>query len=337
MANEQRHGSVLPVVLVLSLLLIGAGSRAEAITEPLVPSTCLRSGGVDSGGGVSRSTYVLHSFIGQSTPAGWSQSPTMQLRGGMGYTPGSIKEEESPEPPSNLQAFDTPDDQGHSITLTWTKSPDDGAGLNIVSYYRIYRSRSSELTDPISISSFPWSACPDTIEFSPGSCPALDSLMAMEVGHTILIDSVAAGITEYVDAFVPVNGVSYYYWLDAVAANGGMSAKVVAQIILTAVNEETGPSIPQEYFLYQNFPNPFNPSTEIRYRLAETGEVRLAIYDLLGQVVRELVAERQPAGWYRVSWEGKDEAGRLVSSGGYLYTLEVEGEFLETRKMMLLR
>ncbi|MFH1006910.1 MAG: right-handed parallel beta-helix repeat-containing protein [Candidatus Latescibacterota bacterium] len=156
----------------------------------------------------------------------------------------------TPEPPSNLQAFDTPDDQGHSITLTWTKSPDDGAGWGVVSYYRIYRSRSSELTDPIPISAFPWSACPDTFEFSPGSCPGLDSLMAMEVNHTILIDSVAAGITEYVDAYVPVNGVHYYYWLDAVATNGGMSAKVVARFVQTDVNEETTVSLPQKYLLY---------------------------------------------------------------------------------------
>ena len=336
MANE-RHRSVLPVVLALFLLFIGAGSRAEAITEPIEPATHLRSGGVDTGGGASRSTYVLHSFIGQSSPVGWSQSPTMQLRGGMGYTLRSTQEEEPPEPPSNLQAFDTPDDQGHSITLTWTKSPDDGAGLNIVSYYRIYRSRFSELTDPISIKSFPWSTCPDTFEFSPGSCPALDSLMAMEVGHTILIDSVAAGITEYVDAFVPVNGVSYYYWLDAVAANGGISAKVVAQIIPTAVNEETGPSLPQKYFLYQNFPNPFNPCTEIRYQLAEAGDVRLAIYDLLGQELRVLVSERQPAGWYNVKWDGKDKPGRRVSSGVYLYRLEAGTALPQTRKALLLR
>ena len=161
--------------------------------------------------------------------------------------------------------------------------------------------------------------------------------MAMEVNHTILIDSVASGITEYVDAFVPVNGVDYYYWLDAVASNGGLSAKVVARFVQTDVNEETTVSLPQKYFLYQNFPNPFNPSTEIQYQLSEPGDVRLTIYDLLGQEMRVLVSERQPAGWYRVRWDGRDEAGMQVSSGVVLYRLAVGSDFVQTRKALLLR
>ena len=68
MTNERHRG----VVLVLSLLFIGLGSRSQATTEPQETTTRLRSGGVDSGGGVSRSTYALRLFMGQSTPIGGS-------------------------------------------------------------------------------------------------------------------------------------------------------------------------------------------------------------------------------------------------------------------------
>ena len=241
-----------------------------------------------------------------------------------------------PQPPSHLQASDTPNDQGHSITLTWTKSPDDGDGLNHVSYYRIYRSRSPELTDPIPISAFPWSLCPDTFTFSSGVCPALDSLMAMEVDHTILIDSVAAGTTKYVDLFVPVMGVPYTYWLDAVAANGGVSAKIVARMLPTGVGEDATVRFPQEYFLHQNHPNPFNPETTIRYALPEASSVRLVIYNTAGQVVRILVNASQPAGYHQGIWDGRDDQGLLVSGGVYLYR-RTAGAFSETKQMILLR
>ena len=88
--------------------------------------------------------------------------------------------------------------------------------------------------------------------------------------------------------------------------------------------------------LYANYPNPFNPATQIAYELPEAGEVRLAIYNALGQQVRTLVQGRQEAGYYRVTWDGKDAHGRPAASGIYLYRLEV-GRFAETRQMLLLK
>ena len=95
--------------------------------------------------------------------------------------------------------------------------------------------------------------------------------------------------------------------------------------------------MPGEYALQQSYPNPFNPITTIRYQLPEPSDVNLTIYDLLGQEVKVLVSEMQPEGWYRVRWDGRDEAGRLVSSGVYLYRLSVEEEFLQTKKMTVVR
>ncbi len=88
--------------------------------------------------------------------------------------------------------------------------------------------------------------------------------------------------------------------------------------------------------LFQNYPNPFNPSTVITYSVAQSGEVTLRIFNTLGQVVRTLVNERKPAGEYSLTWDGRDDAGQLLSSGPYFYRLKV-GEAVETRRMLFLK
>ncbi len=92
--------------------------------------------------------------------------------------------------------------------------------------------------------------------------------------------------------------------------------------------------VPDSYGLGQNVPNPSNPQTQISYQLPEAGEVSLVIYNALGQPIRTLVQERQAAGVYRVTWDGRDGQGRAVSSGVYLYRLRA-GSFEAERKMVL--
>ena len=91
------------------------------------------------------------------------------------------------------------------------------------------------------------------------------------------------------------------------------------------------------FILEQNYPNPFNPETTIHYELPKTSKVVLRIYNTLGQEVRKLVNERQPAGAYQMSWDGRDEGGKQVSSGIYFYQLKAGNSFLETKKMVLMR
>lgn len=88
--------------------------------------------------------------------------------------------------------------------------------------------------------------------------------------------------------------------------------------------------------LGQNFPNPFNPATQIGFSLAEEGRVRLMVYNVLGQVVRELVNEYRTAGSHTVTWDGKDAAGRSVASGVYLYRIEAN-QFSAVRRMVLMK
>jgi len=93
---------------------------------------------------------------------------------------------------------------------------------------------------------------------------------------------------------------------------------------------------PAEFALGQNFPNPFNPETTIKYSLADDAQVQLRIYNLLGQVVRTLVQERQVAGRYAMRWDGRDDRGLTVSSGVYFYQITA-GKFKDVRKLMLLK
>ena len=95
-------------------------------------------------------------------------------------------------------------------------------------------------------------------------------------------------------------------------------------------------ALPTEYGLSRNYPNPFNPDTQIPYQLPEAGEVSLAVYNTLGQQVRVLVQERQEAGFYRVVWDGRDARGRQVSSGIYLVRMEA-GTFSAVGKVLLLK
>ncbi|RMD48633.1 MAG: T9SS C-terminal target domain-containing protein, partial [Ignavibacteria bacterium] len=105
-----------------------------------------------------------------------------------------------------------------------------------------------------------------------------------------------------------------------------------------ALSAEKEPSLPTGFKLYQNFPNPFNPTTQITYSISKFNKpqfVKLTIYDLIGQTIATLVSEKQPPGNYKVTFEASSEMSRLTS-GIYLYTLRV-GNFSQTKKMILLK
>ena len=98
-------------------------------------------------------------------------------------------------------------------------------------------------------------------------------------------------------------------------------------------------TLPDKYELYQNFPNPFNPTTTISYQLAKSGDITLNIFNITGQEVQTLVSGFKQAGSYQISWDGKDSGGQTVASGAYFYQLTVQGEenLTLTRKMMFLK
>ena len=100
--------------------------------------------------------------------------------------------------------------------------------------------------------------------------------------------------------------------------------------------------VPAEFVLNQNYPNPFNPTTQIEYGLPVDGQVKLTVYDLLGQEVRSLISGLdQSAGYHNIMWDARDNRGLAVSAGVYIYRLAARGEdgqkFSRTKKMVLLK
>ena len=89
----------------------------------------------------------------------------------------------------------------------------------------------------------------------------------------------------------------------------------------------------QGFALGQNYPNPFNPSTIIPYQLPTVAQVRLDVFNVLGQRVAMLVDEEQPAGFHAAAWDATNAAGQAVAAGVYLYRLTAGGE-RHTRRMV---
>jgi len=90
--------------------------------------------------------------------------------------------------------------------------------------------------------------------------------------------------------------------------------------------------------LRQNVPNPFNPNTTIDFELPDATYVRLQVYNLTGQLIRTLMSETAFRGRHRIVWDGKDDLGRAVASGIYIYRLEIPSRsFVDQKKMALLR
>jgi hypothetical protein len=126
----------------------------------------------------------------------------------------------------------------------------------------------------------------------------------------------------------PVTGVTYYRLKQIDLDNSVHFHEPVRVDYVTGV---AGNGVPIVYFLSQNHPNPFNPSTTIRYGIPDAGMVNLELYDLVGQRVRSLVQETQEAGTYEIRLDAQG-----LSSGTYFYRLQ-SGTFVETKKLTLVR
>lgn len=125
---------------------------------------------------------------------------------------------------------------------------------------------------------------------------------------------------------------TYNYRLKQIDTDGTFTLSDILTVVVKT---------PQSFALKSNYPNPVNPQTWIEYQLPQSPEVIgqraiLKIYNLLGQTVRTLVDEVQSPGFYRVAWDGTNEAGELVNSGIYIYRLQF-GSFVQTHKMIVIR
>jgi len=149
---------------------------------------------------------------------------------------------------------------------------------------------------------------------------------------------------------------NYYYKITAIDSAYHQSAASEEVHVLITGAPEGPPIVIEDFKLLNNYPNPFNPSTKIPYRLKEGGYVKLVVYDIKGELMKVLVNEHQNAGYYEVEFspnEGELERGKMkypyetgyrgdVASGIYLYRIEVIGEgniprFSEMKKMIFVK
>jgi len=99
----------------------------------------------------------------------------------------------------------------------------------------------------------------------------------------------------------------------------------------TFVEEEEIDEIPTDYKLTNNFPNPFNPNTKIKYSIPQSSNVVIKVFDMLGNEIETLVDEQKPTGTYEITWYAEN-----LPSGVYFYKIQTK-KFIETKKMVLLR
>lgn len=111
----------------------------------------------------------------------------------------------------------------------------------------------------------------------------------------------------------------------------GAKRLLVSAETMTAVDSETNGALPTRFALEQNYPNPFNPSTAIFYAVVKSGQVKLQVFNQLGQRVATLVNEHQVAGIYKIDFNAKE-----LPSGLYFYRIET-GDFSKTIKMILMK
>jgi len=145
--------------------------------------------------------------------------------------------------------------------------------------------------------------------------------------------SLDAGDSQYVSLSFTPDAVDSFNAVLLVTSDGGETSVNLNGTGIpdpTAINDKTN-AIPTDYQLQQNYPNPFNPATVISYQLPVTSDVRLTIYNMLGEVVATPLSENQPAGIHSIQFDGSQ-----LSSGVYFYNLQA-GEFNQVRKMLLVK
>jgi len=115
--------------------------------------------------------------------------------------------------------------------------------------------------------------------------------------------------------------------------SGDGYASATSREIVLVIDEITNfESVPNDFKLYQNYPNPFNPTTKISYSISESDFVSLKIYDMLGREIYTLVNEYKAVNTYNVDFNAAN-----LSSGLYLYRLEVGDKYNEIKKMLLIK
>jgi len=200
----------------------------------------------------------------------------------------------------------TRDNLTSTYNLDWTESVDvDGDTINYIVYAKIGQYRSEEIFDTTA------------------------------TNYSIPYQEIAEGAFEG----LPGNTATVYFsvWAhdetDSVKISRDDRVLYVNRYEYLSIESE---GVPNEFALHENYPNPFNPTTQIRFDLPEMSNVTLTIYNMIGQKIKSFTMQSAPAGYHSLTWNATNDLGAPVSAGVYLYQLQTEG-FIKTKKMILLK
>jgi len=137
---------------------------------------------------------------------------------------------------------------------------------------------------------------------------------------------------------IPLHFKGNEYQVSSVSLKDIKIAGADGNIVRTLTRESSSEikAIPTSFALQQNFPNPFNPMTEIRFDIPESDYVSLAVYNMMGQKIRTLASGNMTPGYHAIIWDGKNDLGSQVSTGMYFYSIHA-GQYKSTKKMLFLK
>ena len=161
----------------------------------------------------------------------------------------------------------------------------------------------------------------DTTSSQAGWFPSVEEIAGDQIADSV-------GVMTYV-----WNVYAHDPWDSTASSNGPRSLIVDVTAITTSLD---GMGIPDVFALHNNYPNPFNPVTNITYDIPEVAEVRLDIYNVAGQKVRTLTQGHHEPGRYRIQWNATNDFGQQLSSGMYIYRI-VAGDFVSVKKLILMK
>ncbi len=287
---------------------VGSGGvidvRNQQYTSPTYALSCIRSKSIVAQAFNQPFGGLEYAFSDWSPGGSQSASTAFYPQGTVTYTANFVFSK--PQQPLNLQASGS---VGQHVQLQWSANPHANVSFEI---YRERKNESSQLAGTVGSGGTSWTDV-DVVITGTGD----DELLQYHV-------------------FSSYSGV----------LSDPSSAVICAKYFPTSTEKDIAKmdedvALPTSYRV-GNYPNPFNPSTTISYHLAKAASVNLEVYDMMGRKIRTLIDGSKSAGYFSVVWNSKDESGRDVSSGVYLYRFTAtptngEKPFQQSGKLMLMK
>ena len=151
---------------------------------------------------------------------------------------------------------------------------------------------------------------------------ALDNATAKDISDGSISEADEQVLQQYLTGFWYFETITSVNGTKKIMSIKNKNAEHKLIIDATSLDIADNSAIPTEFKLHENYPNPFNPSTNIKFDIPENGLVSLIVYDLMGHKVVELVNTNMNSGFHNVSWNGTDNFGNTVSTGVYIYQLK---------------